>query len=189
MLRKESIRKKNYLIRKKKYFSISVNFFLPLVKLIKNNYKQKTIFLSLYYPTNSEVNILNFFNIKNKKNIKTLLPIVMKKNNLKFVEWNLYDPLKVNKYGMLEPNLSKKFVVPNIMLIPLLAYDLKNNRIGYGKGYYDRFLNKYLKIKKNMLTIGIAFSFQKYNKLPASSLDVKLDYILTEKGLQKKWTF
>ena len=76
-------------------------------------------------------------------------------------EWNLYDPLKVNKYGMLEPNLSKKFVVPNIMLIPLLAYDLKNNRIGYGKGYYDRFLNKYLKIKKNMLTIGIAFSFQK----------------------------
>ena len=87
---------------------------------------------------------------------------------------------------MLEPNLSKKFVVPNIMLIPLLAYDLKNNRIGYGKGYYDRFLNKYLKIKKNMLTIGIAFSFQKYNKLPASSLDVKLDYILTEKGLQKK---
>ena len=93
--------------------------------------------------------------------------------------------MNVNKFRK-EPNLPKKFVVPNIMLIPLLAYDINNNRIGYGKGYYDQFLNKYLKIKKNMLTIGIAFSFQKYNKLPTSSLDVKLDYILTEKGLQKK---
>ena len=186
MLRKELIRKKNYLIRKKKYFSISPKFFFPLIKLIKKKYNNKPISLSLYYPTNSEVNVLNFFNLKNKNNIKTSLPIVIANNNLKFVEWNLYDPLKVNKYGMLEPSLKKKSIVPNIMLVPLLAYDLENNRIGYGKGYYDKFLNKYLKIKKNMLTIGIAFSFQKYNKLPASNLDVKLNYILTEKGLQKK---
>ena len=67
----------------------------------------------------------------------------------------------------------------------MLAYDNNNNRLGYGKGYYDKFLNKYLRLKRNILTIGIAFSFQKYNKLPISKFDVKLDYILTEKGIKK----
>ena len=74
------------------------------------------------------------------------------------------------------------------MLIPLIAYDSMNYRLGYGKGFYDRFLNKFLKKKKNIITIGIAFSFQKYNKLPVSKFDVKLDYILTEKGIIK-WKF
>ena len=48
-----------------------------------------------------------------------------------------------------------------------------------------RFLNKFLRIKKNITTIGVAFSFQKYNKLPVTNLDIKLNYILTEKGLKK----
>ena len=102
-----------------------------------------------------------------------------------FVEWKYLDPLKVNKFGMLEPSLQNKIFVPNYMLVPLLAFDNNNNRLGYGKGFYDRFLNKFLKVKKNITTIGIAFSFQKYNKLPVSNLDIKLDYILTEKGLKK----
>ena len=74
------------------------------------------------------------------------------------------------------------------MLVPLLAFDNKNNRLGYGKGFYDRFLNNFLKKKNKITTIGVAFSFQKYNTLPVSNLDIRLDYILTEKGL-KKWKF
>ena len=69
------------------------------------------------------------------------------------------------------------------MLVPLLAYDNKKNRLGYGKGFYDRYLKKYLKKYKNILTIGIAFSFQKHHKLPVFNNDVKLNYILTEKGI------
>ena len=72
---------------------------------------------------------------------------------------------------------------PDIMLIPLLAFDSDNNRLGYGGGYYDRYLNKYLKDRQNILTIGIAFSFQKFNKLPITNKDMKLNYILTEKGI------
>ena len=71
------------------------------------------------------------------------------------------------------------------MLVPLLAFDSKNNRLGYGKGFYDKYLSIFLKNKKMITTIGVAFLFQKYNKLPVSKLDIKLDYILTEKGLQK----
>ena len=59
----------------------------------------------------------------------------------------------------------------------------KKNRLGYGKGFYDRYLKKYLKKNNNILTIGIAFSFQKYHTLPTSNKDVNLNYILTEKGI------
>ena len=104
---------------------------------------------------------------------------------MNFIEWKYLDPLIVNNFGMLEPCLQSKPIIPNFMLIPLLAFDNKNNRLGYGKGFYDRFLNKFLKVKKNITTIGIAFSFQKYNRLPSSNLDIRLDYILTEKGLKK----
>ena len=69
------------------------------------------------------------------------------------------------------------------MLVPLLAYDNKKNRLGYGGGFYDRYLNKYLKSYNNVLTIGIAFSFQKHKNLPVNKKDVKLNHILTEKGL------
>ena len=102
-----------------------------------------------------------------------------------FVKWKYLDPLEVNEFGMLEPSFQGKTVVPNFILVPLLAFDDKNNRLGYGKGFYDRFLDKFLKIKKKIITIGVAFSFQKYNKLPVSNLDIKLDYILTEKGIKK----
>ena len=104
---------------------------------------------------------------------------------MNFIEWKYLDPLKVNDFGMLEPILQRKITIPNVMLVPLLAFDNDNNRLGYGKGFYDRFLNKFLKIKKNITTIGVAFSFQKYKKIPVTNLDIKLDYILTEKGLKK----
>ena len=129
--------------------------------------------------------MLNLFQPLKKIKIKTLLPIVKFNNQMNFVEWQFLDPLKVNEFGMLEPCLKKKSLVPNVMLIPLLAFDSNNNRLGYGKGFYDKFLNKFLKNKKKKTTIGVAFSFQKYNKLPVSNFDVKLDYILTEKGLRK----
>ena len=104
---------------------------------------------------------------------------------MNFVKWQYLDPLKVNYFGMLDPYLQTEPLIPDVMLVPLLAFDSKNNRLGYGKGFYDKFLRKFLRNRKKITTIGIAFSFQKYNKLPTSKLDIKLDYILTEKGLQK----
>ena len=88
----------------------------------------------------------------------------------------------LNKFGIPEPLKSKK-KIPSIILVPLLAFDETKNRVGYGKGFYDKYLNKYLKSKKKILTVGVAFSFQKYNKLPVNDNDFKLDYVITEKGI------
>ena len=121
--------------------------------------------------------------LKSRKNFVTSLPVITPKGAMKFFKWKLLEPLKVNNYGFLEPTTNTKTVSPDLILVPLVAYDRFRNRLGYGKGYYDRFLGKYLKKHKNILTIGIAFSFQKYKKIPTSKHDVKLDYILTEKGI------
>ena len=88
----------------------------------------------------------------------------------------------VNKFGILEPAKSQA-KVPDVMLVPMLAFDKKKYRLGYGRGFYDRFLNKYLKKFKNIVTVGVAFSFQRHHKLPINQNDVKLDFIITEKGI------
>ncbi len=186
MLRKEQLRNRYYKLRKNRYFEVTDNFFKPLTSLLKKLFINKPAYLSFYYPSNYEVNTLNLLNlIKRKKNIKLLLPVIKPNSQMKFIRWDHLDLLKVNKYGILEPAIRKKSLIPNAVLVPLLAYDKNNYRLGYGKGYYDRFLNRYLKLNKNIITIGVAFSFQKYNKLPISKFDARLDYILTEKGITK----
>jgi 5-formyltetrahydrofolate cyclo-ligase len=184
MQEKIALRKKALLQRRKKYFEISSDFFNPILSMLKKIKKNNYLNVSLFYPSNFEVNTLKFFDCNKNKKIKTFLPVIRSKNKMEFIEWNYPDPLKVNQFGLLEPALIKKPLVPNVILVPLLAFDQKKNRLGYGKGFYDRFLNKFLK-KKKILTIGVAFSFQKYNKVPALNSDMKLDYILTEKGLVK----
>ena len=90
--------------------------------------------------------------------------------------------LFVNKFGILEPARTK-VSIPDIIIVPLLSFDKKKYRLGYGKGFYDRYLNKYLKQFKKILSVGVAFSFQKHHKLPIDKNDVQLNYILTEKGI------
>ena len=185
MLNKVQLRKKYHKIRKKNYFEITKKNFYPLLSFLDKISKKKKIKLSCYYPSNFEFSTLALMSVLQfNKKILTLLPVVSKENKMNFYKWNYLEPLKVNHYGIPEPYRSKKIYVPNIFLVPLLAFDKDKNRLGYGKGYYDTFLNKYLKLNKDILTIGVAFSFQKYNKLPIFKSDVRLNHILTEKGFE-----
>ena len=181
MQQKELVRKKYYLLRKKKYYEISKDFFTPFLNLIKSKFKKK-IKLALYYPSTFEINVLRLLDYNYISNHDLLLPVIKENNSMNFFLWKKNEALKVNKYGMLEPFKLKRNV-PNVILIPLLAFDKDKYRLGYGKGFYDRYLNKYLKTFKNILTVGVAFSFQKHHKLPINNRDVKLNYILTEKGI------
>ena len=79
--------------------------------------------------------------------------------------------------------MESKETIPSLVLLPLLAYDKNKKRIGYGKGFYDKFLYQFLKTRKKIFTVGVAFSFQKHHKLPNNNKDVKLDYIITDKGI------
>ena len=116
-----------------------------------------------------------------KKNFKVSLPIIKKDSQMNFYSWSRNDPLKINKFGIPEP-VSSKIFYPDILLVPLVAYDSSLNRLGYGGGYYDRYIEKIEKIKK-VTKIGLAFSFQKISSIPINQYDKKLDFIVTEKEI------
>ena len=182
MYQKNILRKKYFNLRKKRYYEIDKKFFLPLLSFIKSNFKKDNLKLALYYPTSFEINVLKLLENQYMNDKNVLLPIIEENNRMNFFLWKKNSVLLVNKYGILEPQKTKN-CVPNFMLLPILAFDRNKYRLGYGKGFYDRYLNKYSKKISNILTVGVAFSFQKHHKLPIDKNDVKLDYILTEKGI------
>ena len=182
MFQKNILREKYFNLRKKKYYEIDKQFFSPLLNFIKSNFKKDDLKLALYYPASFETNVLKLLENKHMINKNILLPVIEEENRMSFCPWKKNRVLLINKFGILEP-IKTKFKIPNIILVPILAFDRNKYRLGYGKGFYDRYLNKYLKKFSNILTVGVAFSFQKYHKLPIDNNDVKLNYILTEKGM------
>ena len=180
---KSYLRKKYLIQRKKKYLTANKFNFNLIFKLIKKHFYKKKIISAGYYPSNYEVDILNFLKEVSKKKFKIVLPVIGPSNSMSFRSWIFKEPLYVNKFGMLEPKNLSKDIIPDLIMVPLVAFDNHLNRIGYGKGYYDRSLKKISKIKKNAISLGIAYSFQKCQKIPTNKHDFKLDYIFTEKGI------
>ena len=178
---KKKLREKYLKLRKKNYRPIDKTFFLPLLKLIKLRLNKKFFKIAIYYPSNFELDVIKLLEFNSILAQDILLPATDKNNLMNFFSWKKKEVLYVNKFGMLEPSRTKA-KIPDIMLVPILAFDKNKYRLGYGKGYYDRYLNRYLKFK-NILTVGVAFSFQRHHKLPINKKDVKLNYIITEKGV------
>ena len=178
-MNKKEIRKNILEKRKKFYLNRSFFFKKKLMKLFKKIPKNKVV--GAYYPFNYEVDILETLSLLEKLTFKISLPKIKKNNQMNFYSWTFKEPMSINKHGIPEP-VSEKIKYPDVLLIPLVAFDNNLNRLGYGGGYYDRYLSK-LKKKKNIMKIGIAFSFQKIKKIPINNYDIKLDYVLTEKKL------
>ena len=181
-MNKHKLRSKILELRKKnqnKNFEINVNIFFSFLK--KNNYIFKNV--GGYFPSNYEIDDLKNLKFLKKKNFNILLPEKKKNNQMDFFKWSANDPLKINKFGIPEP-VGRKIFIPDILLIPLVSYDRKLNRLGYGGGFYDRYIEKIEKHKK-IIKIGLAFSYQKTKKIPINKFDKKLDFIINEKEILK----
>ena len=178
-MKKSEIRKKIQKLRKKNYSKdIQINF-KSIIKILRKKKNTKKI-IGGYYPYNYEANVMSILEKLEKKNYIISLPKIGKNFSMNFFSWSFNDPLNINKYGIPEP-ITNKIIKPDILLVPLVAYDKNYNRIGYGGGFYDRYIKKIKKLKK-ILTIGIAFSYQRVKKIPIEKNDIKLDYIITEKN-------
>ena len=161
------------------------NIKIDFNKIINLFKKEKIIKKNIggYYPVNFELDDLDILKEFEKKNFNISLPKVKKNFDMDFYKWSFREPLKINKYGIPEPD-SKMLVYPNILLIPLVAFDKRLNRLGYGGGYYDRFIEKLVK-KKKVVKIGLALSSQKIDNVPINKYDQKLDYIVTNEYVLK----
>ena len=139
-----------------------------VIEQIKNlDFYNKDLLIGLYMPIKNEIEV--------KLDNKACYPKV-EGNDLKFY---IPDSFEVGCFNVLEPigTLVDKNDI-DIIIVPLLYFDKDNNRVGYGKGYYDRYLSDYKGI-----TIGVAYDFQELDKIDAKPTDVKLNYII--KGVKK----
>jgi 5-formyltetrahydrofolate cyclo-ligase len=109
------------------------------------------------------------------------LPVVLARGkSLVFRAWSPDDRLMLGPLGILEPSPAAAELVPDIMLVPLAAFDAQGHCIGYGAGHYDYTL-AHLRKMKAITAIGIAFAVQQIKAVPAQPHDVALDFVLTEK--------
>ena len=175
---KKILRKKILIYRKNNFKPISIKL-SSLKEILKISHLKSKKKIGGYYPINCEIDTLEILKELFKLGHKISLPVIKEKKQMDFFEWSFDDPLRVGKMGIPEPFQLKK-IYPDVILVPLVAFDEYNYRLGYGGGYYDRYIEKANKTKK-ILTIGLAFSFQKVNKLSVNDHDKKLDFILTER--------
>lgn len=178
-LRKEMLNIRNKLsnkfciLKSKKIFNNFKKYLFPKIK------KGKVI---IYNSFKNEVKTDKIIKFLINKGYKIYSPCII---NKKIVPYRLYSPIKLfpGPYGILEPRkkvrLKSKEKV-SAVIIPGIAFDKTGNRLGFGMGYFDKFLSK---IKKNTLKIGLGYSFQILNKIPFTGNDIKMDIIITDKEI------
>jgi len=116
-------------------------------------------------------------------NVTIALPVmVAKAHPLQFRAWRPGDPLVDRMWGIREPADTAEVVRPDILLVPLLAFDARGFRLGYGGGFYDRTLQE-LRSEKAVTAIGVAFDEQRVDAVPRDGYDQSLDWVLTPSGL------
>ncbi len=156
-MKKSQIRK--IVLKKRDLFNIN-NKKINLQNLLKLlNHKSENKKIGLYFPIGSEVCTIDLIENLRKKKYIISLPIIDKNFDMSFYEWAKNNPLNINKFGIPEPLRSKK-IIPSTLIIPLLAFDINLNRLGYGGGFYDRFINK-LEKKKKYLKLVLLFHAKK----------------------------
>ncbi|MGB0086733.1 MAG: 5-formyltetrahydrofolate cyclo-ligase [Rhodomicrobiaceae bacterium] len=133
-----------------------------------------------YYPVRSEFDCLPLMEALSQTGYRLALPVITGAAPLKFREWHFGAPITRGLFGVCEP-VHGEFVVPSVLLVPLLAFDRRGVRLGYGGGHYDRTLAA-LRSAGTVTAIGLAFEAQEVEQLPADPHDEWLDWILTPSG-------
>ena len=179
---KKILRKKLISLRKNNFSNQNISF-IQLKKILSILHITNSQSIGGYYPINSEIDTLKILKKLEKKKFKISLPVIKKNNTMDFYEWSTKKPLRVSELGIPEPYTRKK-IFPDVLIVPLVGFDKNKFRLGYGGGFYDRYISRVLKFKK-ILTLGFAFSFQELKKVPINKYDQKLDFVITNKGIIK----
>jgi 5-formyltetrahydrofolate cyclo-ligase len=136
--------------------------------------------VSGYAPIRREIDPAPLMQAFAAQGAQLALPAVTARGkSLAFRAWSVGDRLMLGPLGILEPSPAATEVIPDIMLVPLAAFDRLGHRIGYGAGHYDYTLAHLRKLKP-VAAIGLAFAAQEIEAVPALQHDVALDYVLTE---------
>ena len=134
-----------------------------------------------YWPIGTEIDVRPLLEALDARGHTCSLPVVHGGRPLTFHRWRPNDQLVRGVFDIQVPDHHTPTVDPDVFLAPLLAFDAKGNRIGYGGGYYDRTIPA-LRAKKPLLVVGIAYAAQEVERVPTDKFDQRLDWIVTEKA-------
>jgi 5-formyltetrahydrofolate cyclo-ligase len=136
--------------------------------------------VSGYAPIRSEIDPTPLMQKIAALGARLALPTVTARGQaLTFRAWSPNDRMVLGPLGILEPSPAAAEIIPDVMLVPLAAFDNLGHRIGYGAGHYD-YTFAHLRKMKAVMGVGLAFAVQKIKAVPALAHDVALDYVLTE---------
>jgi 5-formyltetrahydrofolate cyclo-ligase len=137
--------------------------------------------VSGFSPMKTEINPIPLMRKLADAGVQLALPAIAGRGKpLIMRAWNFGDPFKAGQWGIREPVAEAPEIAPDILIVPLAAFDRSGHRIGYGAGYYDMTINA-LRAKKPVTAIGIAFATQEIPHVPATERDARLDLVLTER--------
>lgn len=177
-MNKQEIRKKIKQIKRQFSESQLKELSLPIIKkLFLSPTIQKANTIGLYYSLPDEVDTHDLIDILLQKGKKIILPKVIDDSNIEMREYSNSKDMEVGSYHIQEP-IGKNFEdysSIDVIIVPGVAFDNQGNRLGRGKGYYDRFLKKIPATKK----IGICFDFQMIEQIPTEKNDIPMDDIIT----------
>jgi 5-formyltetrahydrofolate cyclo-ligase len=141
--------------------------------------------VSGFFPYQSEIDTRPLLGKLAGEGWTTCLPIVMGEGlPLQFRRWLPGEPTISGVWGIPRPPDTAPEVEPDVLIIPLLAFDRKGYRLGYGGGFYDRTLEK-LHTRKTIIAIGVAYAAQEVDHVPTGEHDQPLDYVMTDKHVIK----
>lgn len=137
--------------------------------------------VAVYLPIGSEIDPRPLMGKLIDAGANLALPCVQEDGSMVYRAYQRGDMLEQRPFGLLEPNAEVPMVNPTLVLAPLLAFDRSGNRLGYGKGHYDRALSR-LREDGRVFVCGLAFFGQEVDAVPAEPHDVPLDWVMTERG-------
>ncbi len=137
--------------------------------------------VSGYAPIRNELDPVPLMRVLAAKGARLALPVILARgHSLSFRAWSPGDRLTLGSLGIPEPSPVAAELVPDVMLVPLAAFDRTGHRIGYGGGYYD-YTFSHLRKTHHLIGVGLGFAVQETEAIPALAHDAALDYVLTER--------
>lgn len=140
--------------------------------------------ISFYWAIRTEIDPLAVMRDMEGRGRIVCLPVSRRNEALKFRQWTPKSEMETDAFGVETPTEEASQVVPSVLVVPLLAFDARLHRLGYGAGHYDRTLAE-LRRHGEALAIGFAYGAQEVDALPILPTDIALDLVVTEQGIRQ----
>ena len=147
--------------------------------LLAKHFLQENITIAFYHPIKKELDLTLLWEFAWSQHIQVLLPKVVSFTEITFCDFNSYTDLQKGNFNILEPTTQEHQGDIDIIFVPGLAFDKKGARLGYGAGFYDRFLSQ----NPSSLKIGVCYHDAILESIPKEKHDIAMDFVLSEHGL------